>query len=68
MYPTVCFLYFFSAAVILLASLTLMFQFSLPYNNAERASVFYSFILVWCVCYGMQQKCHLFHNLCVVSL
>jgi hypothetical protein len=36
-YPAVILMYFISAAVILLASLALMFQFSLPYNKAGRA-------------------------------
>ena len=40
-------MYFISAAVILLASLALMVQFSLPYNGAGRDSVLYSFILIF---------------------
>ena len=39
-------MYFISAAVILLASLALIVQVSLPYNNTGRASVLYSFSLV----------------------
>jgi hypothetical protein len=35
-------IHFTSAAVILLASLALMVQFSLPYNRAGRASELYS--------------------------
>jgi len=37
--PTVFLIYFISAAVILLASLAFMVQFSLPYNRAGRARV-----------------------------
>jgi len=40
-------MYFISAAVILLASLALTVQVSLPYNKTGRASVLYSFILVF---------------------
>jgi len=36
-------MYFISAAVILLASLVLMVQVSLPYNKTGRASVLYNF-------------------------
>ena len=36
-----------SVAVILLASLALKVQFSLPYNTAGRASVLRNFILVY---------------------
>jgi hypothetical protein len=39
-------MYFISAAVILLASLALIVQVSLSYNNNGRASVLYNFILV----------------------
>ena len=47
MYPAVLLMYFISAAVILLASLALIVQVSLPYNNTGRASVLYNFILVF---------------------
>ena len=47
MYPAVLLVYFISAAVILLASLALTVQVSLPYNNTGRASVLYNFILVF---------------------
>jgi len=47
MYPAVLLMYFISAAVILLASLALTVQVSLPYNNNGRASVLYNFILVF---------------------
>jgi hypothetical protein len=40
-------MYFVSAAVILPASLALVVQVSLPYNNTGRASVLYNFILVF---------------------
>ena len=40
-------MYFISAVVILLASLALIIQVSLPYNKTGRDSVFYSFILVF---------------------
>ena len=40
-------MYFISAAVILLASLALIVHVSLPYNKTERASVLYSFIIVF---------------------
>ena len=46
-YPVVLLIYFISAAVILLACLALIFHVSLPYNNTGRASVLYSFILVF---------------------
>ena len=42
MYPAVLLMYFISAAVILLASFTLIVQVSLPYNNTGRASVLYN--------------------------
>jgi hypothetical protein len=48
-----CILLFFScmsylsAAVILLASLALTVQVSLPYNKTGRASVLYNFIIVF---------------------
>ena len=45
-YPAVLLMYFISAAVILLASLALIVQVSLPYTKTGRASVLYSFILV----------------------
>ena len=47
MYPAVLLMYFISAAVILLASLALIVQVSLPYNKIGRASVMYGFILVF---------------------
>ena len=47
MYPAVLLMYFISAAVILLTSLALIVQVSLPYNKTGRASVLYSFILVF---------------------
>jgi len=40
-------MYFISAAVILLASLALIIQVSLPYKKTGRASVLYSFILIF---------------------
>jgi hypothetical protein len=46
-YPAILLIYFVSAAVILLGSLALMVQFSLPYNGIGRASVLFSFILVF---------------------
>ena len=52
MYPAVLLMYFISAAVILLESLTLIVQVSLPYNKTGRASVLHSFILVYCVLYS----------------
>jgi hypothetical protein len=45
-YPDVLLMYFISAAIILLASLALIVQVSLPYNKTGRASVLYNFILV----------------------
>ena len=51
MYPAVLLMYFISAAVILLASLALIVQVSLPCNKTERASVLYSFILVYIYIY-----------------
>jgi hypothetical protein len=45
-YPTGFQIYFIRTAV-LLASLALIVQFSLVYNQAERASVLYNFILVF---------------------
>ena len=45
-YPAVLLIYFISAAVILLSSLALIVQVSLPYNKTGRASVLYNFILV----------------------
>ena len=44
MYPAVLLIYFISAAVILLASLALIVQVSLPYNKTGRAGVLYNFI------------------------
>ena len=46
-YPAVLLMYFISAAVILLVSLALMVQDSLPYNKTGRASVLYNFNLVF---------------------
>ena len=46
-YPAVLLMYFISAAVILLASLALTVQVSLPCNKTVRASVMYSFVLVF---------------------
>ena len=46
MYPTVLLICFISAAVILLASLALMVQFSLPRNTDGMATALYCFILV----------------------
>ena len=46
-YPAVLLMYFISTAVILLASLALTVQVSLPYNKTGMASVLYSFILVF---------------------
>ena len=40
MYPAVILMYFVSAAVILLASLALIVQGSVPYNKTGRASVY----------------------------
>jgi hypothetical protein len=45
MYPAVFLMHFISAAVILLVSLALIVQVSLPYNNTGRYSVLYKFIL-----------------------
>ena len=45
-YPAVILTYFISAAVILLSSLALIVQVSLPHNKTGRASVLFSFILV----------------------
>jgi len=47
MYPAVLLTYFISVAVILLASLALTVHVSLPCNKTERASLLYSFILVY---------------------
>ena len=47
MYPAVLLMYFIAAAVILLASLALIVKVSLPYNTTGRASVLYSFIVVF---------------------
>jgi len=60
MYPAVFLIYkyFVSAAVILLASLVLMVQFSLLHNTAGRTSVLYSFILVFSKVF-----CSFLHNL-----
>jgi hypothetical protein len=46
-YPVVLLVYFISASVIILASLYLMVQVSLPYSKGGRASVLYNFILVF---------------------
>jgi len=46
-YPAVLLMYFISAAVILLASLAIIVQVSLPYNKTGRVSVLYSFILAF---------------------
>ena len=46
-YPAVLLIHFISAAVILLASLALTVHVSLPHNKTGRASVLYSFILVF---------------------
>jgi hypothetical protein len=40
-------IYFISAAVILLASLAIIVQVSLPYNKTGRSSVLYNLILVF---------------------
>jgi len=45
MYPDVLLMYFISVAVILLESLALTVQVSLPYNKTGRASVLYGFIV-----------------------
>ena len=47
MYPAVFLKHFISAAVILLASLALLVQFSLPYNRDGRVIELYSCILVF---------------------
>ena len=47
MYSAVLLIYFISAAVILMASLALIVQVSLPYNKTGSASVLYNFILVF---------------------
>ena len=47
MYSAVLLMYFISAGVILLASLALMVQDSLPYKMTGRASVLYNFNLVF---------------------
>jgi len=52
-YPAVLFMYFIYAAVILLASLVLIVQVSLPHNKTGRASVLYSFILFFRVFCGL---------------
>jgi hypothetical protein len=44
-YPALLLMYFIFAAIILLASLTLIVQASLPYYNIVRARIFYDFIL-----------------------
>ena len=49
--PAVLLMYFISAAVILLASLALIVQISLSYNKTGRASLLYSFILVYIYIY-----------------
>ena len=46
MHPALFLIYFTSAAVILLACLSLMVQFSLPYFRAGSAGVLLSFVLV----------------------
>jgi len=46
-YPAILLIYFISAAVILLASLAITVHVSLPHNKTGRASVLYSFILVF---------------------
>ena len=45
--PALLLMYFISAAVILLASFALIVKVSPPYNKTGRASVLYSFILVF---------------------
>ena len=64
MYPAVLLIYFISAAVILLASLALIVQVSLPYNKTGRASVLYNFILVFLRDFFVedQQKVRAGHN------
>ena len=44
MYPIVFLIHFVSAAVILLASLTLMVQFLLPYNRARKVQFYSRFL------------------------
>jgi len=46
-YPAVFLIYFISVAVILLASVALIVQVSLPYNKTGRTSVLYNFILLF---------------------
>ena len=46
-YPAVLLMYFISASIILLVSLALIVQVSLPYNKYGRTSVLYSFSLVF---------------------
>ena len=46
-YPAVILMYFISAAVILLPSLALKVQVSLPYSKTVRASVLCNFIVVF---------------------
>jgi hypothetical protein len=46
-YPAVLLMYFISAAVILLESLALTVRGSLPYNKTGKASLLYSFIVVF---------------------
>jgi len=46
-YHAVLLMYFISAAVILLASLALIVQVSLPYDKTGRSSVLHSFSLVF---------------------
>jgi hypothetical protein len=50
MYPAVLLMYFISAADILLASLAVTVQVSLPYNNTGRASHFSTIFPVRAVC------------------
>ena len=45
--PAVFLIHFIFVAVILLVSLALMVRFSLPYNEAANATVFYNFIFVF---------------------
>jgi hypothetical protein len=53
-YPAVFLIHFNYAAAILLESLALTVQFSLPYKEAGRVSVLYIFILVFFkVFYGL---------------
>jgi len=54
MYCTVFVIYLISFAVILIASVAVMVQFSVSNNTAERASVLYNCILVFRrVCCGL---------------